>query len=135
MRALGLSRYSLSASAFCLGVLLSGCGSPSFVQSGVYGQNAIKDRGIPRESKIGRLRYFSAPPTASYAGSNLVEGPQNTLWYVNQSNNSSGYAYTITRFKLRGTKGSTKIYAVPGLCRSCPPLTPTTLVNGPDGRV
>ena len=135
MRILRLSRYSHSATALCLGALISGCGSPAFVQSGVYRQSAINDGVMPRDSKIGGLRYFPALPNASYRGSNLVEGPLNTLWYVNQSKSSSGYSYSITRFMRRGTKALTKTYAIPGLCRSCPALTPTTLVNGPDGRV
>lgn len=135
MRILDLSRYSHSAAALCLGTLLSACGSPAFVQPGVYHQNAINNGVMSRESKVGGLRYFPALPNASYRSSNLVKGPQNTLWYVNQSKSSSGYSYSITRFTRRGIKALTKTYAIPGLCRSCPPLTPTTIVSGPDRRV
>jgi streptogramin lyase len=78
---------------------------------------------------LGKLKYFSAPPNSDYVGSNLVEGPDKNLWYVNQAKSTG--AYTISKFTPAGTTS----YVVPPPCSGCNSVEPTGLVSGPDGRI
>lgn len=125
-----LSRWEKIGSILSLGLaaaLLCGCtgASPSQVDPvAMAGGQTLRPAGT-----LGKLKYFPAPPNSDYAGSNLVEGPDNNLWYVNQAKSSAGY--TISKFTPTGTTS----YVVPPPCSGCNPVEPTGLVSGPDGRI
>jgi streptogramin lyase len=128
--------------ALCLGfasILLAGCAEASqgrliagaIPQSADYAQSSSVARAFEPDGKSDRLKYFSTLPNGKYPGDNLIEGPDKNLWYASQANGISGDAYTISKF----SPGGTTTYAVPPLCSSCGPIEPTSLVNGPDGRI
>ncbi len=107
-----------------------GCTS---AQPGQTNAEAIPLRTTPQafkpDPKSPRLRYFSALPNGKYPGDNLIEGPDQNLWYTNPASGTN--AYTLSKLTLSGTT----TYAVPPLCSSCGPIEPTSLVSGPDGRI